>query len=395
MIINRPIWQKRIEALWKERTVIWLMGVRRIGKTSLCRSLPNISYYDCELPRTRMLLEDPEAFLESQSGKRVVLDEIHRLDNPSELLKIAADHYQEVKILATGSSTLGVTAKFKDTLAGRKRELWLTPLLLEEMELFGSPDIRHRFLYGGLPAFFEQSEIPERDFQEWIAAYWAKDIQELFSVGKKHSFQKCAQLLLAQSGGQFEASKFAAACEVSRPTIANYVSILEETFVVHVVRPFYKHKHAEIVKAPKIYGFDTGFVCYERGWRELRKADLGVLWEHCVLNELQAKLQTRSIKYWRNKRGHEIDFVISDKRAAKSVTAIECKFSISNQSFSSEGLRELVKNFEALRKFYPAGDNYVVAHDVDEPFARAYNGISLIFINAKDLAAEVSRRHHV
>ena len=177
---------------------------------------------------------------------------------------------------------------------------------------------------------------------------------------------------------------------MSRQTIANYVSILEETFVVHVVRPFYKHKQAEIVKAPKVYGFDTGFVCYERGWRELRRADSGVLWEHCVLNELHAKLQTRSIKYWRNKKGNEVDFVINDKRSPKSLTAIECKFSISNQSFSSEGLKELVKNFEALRKLYPVGDNYVVAHDVDEPFARGYNGISLIFINAKDLALELS-----
>ena len=390
MIINRPIWQRLIESLWDERTIIWLMGVRRVGKTMLCKSLEDVVYYDCERPRTRMLVEDPEAFLESQKGKRIILDEIHRLENPSELLKIAADHYPEVKIIATGSSTLGASAKFKDTLAGRKRELWLTPLLLEEMVLFGDKDIRHRFLYGGLPSFFEQSEIPERDFQEWIDAYWAKDIQELFRVGKKYSFQKCAQLLLAQSGGQFEASKFATACEVSRQTIANYVSILEETFVVHVVRPFYHHKHAEIVKAPKVYGFDTGFVCYEKGWRELRRADLGVLWEHCVLNELYAKLQTRSINYWRNKKGNEIDFVICDRRSPKTLTAIECKFSLKNQSFSSEGLKELVKNFKALRKLYPAGENYVVAHDVDEPFSRSHNDISLIFINAKDLASELS-----
>ena len=113
-----------------------------------------------------------------------------------------------------------------------------------------------------------------------------------------------------------------------------------------------------------------------------------------MLNELHAKLQTRSIKYWRNKKGNEVDFVISDKRSPKSLTAIECKFSISNQSFSSEGLKELVKNFEALRKLYPVGENYVVAHDVDEPFARGHNGISLIFINAKDLASEISRIHN-
>ncbi len=85
MIINRPFWQRLIEDAWKQRTIIWLMGVRRVGKTSLCKSLNDISYFDCELPRTRQLLSDPEEFLSSQKGQRLVLDEIHRLENPSEL----------------------------------------------------------------------------------------------------------------------------------------------------------------------------------------------------------------------------------------------------------------------------------------------------------------------
>src|SRR5262245_55687541 len=133
MIIQRPFWQKLIEEAWKHRNVIWLMGVRRVGKTSLCKSLPHIEYFDCERPRVRQLMEDPEGFLAGYKGKRLVLDEIHRLDNPSELLKIAADHYPEVHIIATGSSTLGASAKFEDTLTGRKKEIWLTPLLLKEM----------------------------------------------------------------------------------------------------------------------------------------------------------------------------------------------------------------------------------------------------------------------
>jgi len=142
MIIERPFWKNLIEQAWKEKNIIWLMGVRRIGKTSLCHSIENIKYFDCERPRVRELFVDPEGFLESQKGNTLALDEIHRLDNPSEILKLAADHYPEIKIIATGSSTLGASAKFKDTLTGRKREIWLTPMLLEEMALFSNPDIR-------------------------------------------------------------------------------------------------------------------------------------------------------------------------------------------------------------------------------------------------------------
>ncbi len=80
-------------------------------------------------------MEDPEGFLGGLQGRRIVLDEVHRLANPSELLKIAADHFPDVKVIATGSSTLGATAKFADTLAGRKETVWLTPMLLADMEI--------------------------------------------------------------------------------------------------------------------------------------------------------------------------------------------------------------------------------------------------------------------
>ena len=120
----------------------------------LCQSLSNIEYFDCELPRTRQVLDDPEPFLELTRGKSIVLDEIHRLQNPSELLKIAADHFTETKIIATGSSTLEASSKFKDTLTGRRERIWLTPMLIHEGEAFGNANLEHRFLFGGLPPFF-------------------------------------------------------------------------------------------------------------------------------------------------------------------------------------------------------------------------------------------------
>jgi len=379
-MVRRTAWIERIESAWRRRSVVWLMGVRRVGKSVLCQSLPACEYFDCELPRVRRLLEDPEGFLRQHRGKRVVLDEVHRLPNPSELLKIAADHFPTTRILATGSSSLGASARFRDTLTGRKAEVWLTPMTLADLVDFGQEDLRHRLLHGGLPPFFLAVEPPERDFQEWVDAYWAKDILELFRLERRQSFQRLFELLMAQSGGMFEATPFARACEVSRTTIGNYLAVLEATFVVHVIRPFAGGGAAEIVAAPKVYGFDTGFVCYHRGWHTLRREDLGFLWEHLVLNEIHAHLGAGGVHYWRSKHGNEVDFVLARRGAPP--TAIECKWTA--DGFDAANLR-------AFRGRYPGGANYVVASDVDRPVVKRYGDLVVRSVSPSQLIDEVTR----
>jgi len=377
-MVKRHFWLKQIESAWRHRSIIWLSGVRRVGKTTLCQSLDSVEYFDCELPRVRRMLDDPQDFLQSLGNRRVVLDEIHRLNNPSEILKIAADHYPNARILATGSSTLGASRKFRDTLAGRKTEVWLTPMIAADLDDFRERDLKHRFLHGGLPPFFLAPQIPERDFQEWMDAYWAKDIAELFRLERRHSFEKFAELLLAQSGGIFEATRFAPPCEVSRSTISKYLSVFEATFVVHVIRPFHSRRSTEIIAAPKVYGFDTGFVCYHRGWSTLRAEDMGFLWEHFVLNEIMAHKQSRDILYWRDKQHHEVDFILASRK--EQPTVIECKWSAG--AFSPE-------HMTAFRKCYPNGRNFVVSHDVDRDFTRTYNHLTVKFVSLEGLMREI------
>lgn len=379
-MVHRRYWAGLVERAWQRRSVLWLAGVRRAGKTFLCRSLDDVEYFDCELPRTRRLMEDPEGFLEERRGNRIVLDEIHRLANPSELLKIAADHFPETPVLATGSSTLEATAKFRDTLTGRKETVWLTPMISADLADFGQLELSHRLLRGGLPPFFIADELPERDFQDWVDAYWAKDIQELFRLERRWSFQRFVELLFAQSGGVFEATRFAAPCEVSRQTISNYLAALEATFVAHVVRPFSSRRSTEIVAAPKVYGFDTGFVSYYRGWDTARPDDLGILWEHYVLNEMQGRFQHRVPRYWRNKHGAEVDFVLP-RRGDAGPTAIECKWTAA--SFDATSLA-------AFRRLYPDGASFVVATDIDAPYRRSYDGFGVEFVSLEQLIARLS-----
>ena len=378
-MVNRQFWLERIEQQWSRRSILWLRGVRRAGKTSLSQSLPDVEYFDCELPRVRRAMEDPEAFLHGLRGKRVVLDEVHRLPNPSELLKIAADHFPKVRILATGSSTLGASSRFRDTLAGRKTELWLTPMIEADLADFGDPDLPHRLLHGGLPPFFLSPEPPERDFQEWMDAFWAKDIQELFRLERRASFQRFVELLMAQSGGIFEATRFAAPCEISRTTITNYLAVLEATSVALVLRPFSSRRSNEIIAAPKVYGFDTGFVCAHRGWTSLRRDDLGHLWEHYVLNELTAHLQTSALRYWRDKQGHEVDLIWAPR--GKAPLAIECKWSA--RDFNPA-------NLLVFARAYPKATLLVTTPDARPGFTRKYSGIEVQFLTLDRLTARLT-----
>jgi predicted AAA+ superfamily ATPase len=380
-MVRRSFWIGKIEELWRHRSVLWLRGVRRVGKTCLTQSLEDIEYFDCELPRVRRAMGDPENFLEGLRGKRVVLDEVHRLSNPSEVLKIAADHFRTVRVLATGSSTLGATRRFRDTLAGRKSDLWLTPMVEADLTDFKRPNLSHRLLHGGLPPFFLPEDLPERDFQEWMDAYWAKDIQELFRLERRASFQRFVELLMAQSGGIFEATRFAAPCEISRTTVSNYLSVLEATSVALVLRPFNSRRSSEIISAPKVYGFDTGFVCAHRGWTSLRPDDLGQLWEHYVLNELTANLQAASLCYWRDKQGHEVDFVWLPR--GETPVAIECKWSA--RDFDP-------RNLLVFARAYPKVTLVVTTPDARPAFTRTYRGNRIEFLTLDRLAKRVVGR---
>lgn len=348
---QRQWWCGQVLNALKKRNVVWLSGVRRVGKTTLARSLPDAAYHDCELLRVRNQFVDPETFFESKAPQQtLVLDEIHRLPNPSEVLKIAADHFPKLRVVATGSSTLSARSKFSDTLTGRKVEVWLTPMLQCDQEAFGIRDIDRRMLHGGLPPFFLAEARDDYAYEEWLDSYWAKDLSELFVIDKKTAFMKLFETLLTQSGQLFEAQALTSVCEVSRQTVMNYLSILETTLAVAVLRPFHTNAATEIKSQPKVYGFDTGFVSYCKGIDTLRDDDRGLFLEHLVLHELQARFGRGAVYFWRDKQKRELDFVVQRGRS-RAVLAVECKLQARN--FDARAL-------SAFRQHHTQGDNWLV-----------------------------------
>lgn len=376
----RTFWHEKIVSEFQKFNVIWLSGVRRVGKTTLCRSLDEkLFYLDCEIPKNRRLLEDPDLFFAEHDNRLIVLDEIHRLNNPSETLKIAADHFPNCRVIATGSSTLAAKDKFQDTLTDRKSDVFLTPLNFADMKVFGKIDIKKRLLFGGLPKNYTAARLPNRQYKDWIDSYWAKDIQELFRIERRNAFLKLMELLFLQSGGLFEANQLSAPCEISRQTVVNYLNVFEATNVFHVLRPYSSQGTQEIVSMPKVYGFDTGFVTFFKGWNTLRDDDCGLLWEHLVLNELHGYLLRDQIHYWRDKQKREVDFIVTPLRGSSSL-AIECKWR--EQDLKAE-------NLVAFRNIHPHGKNILVAANVSTAHTIERKGLKIRVIGLEHVAKEI------
>ena len=365
---KRVLWLDRIAREWRARPIVWLSGVRRTGKSTLIEALSGQTLLlDCDDPAVESRVKDPMRFFKSVKADIVAFDEIHQLKDPARLLKIGADRFPKLRILATGSSTLWATRKFSDSLTDRKRTVHLPPVLWSELPLFDA-SIEKRLYRGGLPGpLLQDGENKERAFyREWLDSFFARDVQRLFAFRDFEKFNSVFEYVLRTSGGQFEITKAASTLGLGRATVDAHLDALRIMLAATLVRPFHGGGVKELTKMPKIYAFDTGFVSFARAWSPLRPADYGLLWEHVVLEQLQGLKPEATILYWRDADGREIDFVIPGNRGA--VDAIECKWSVDD--FEAKTLR-------LFRSYYPKGRNFLITPQSGEPYARAYGNLEV------------------
>ena len=373
-MIERPFWIQRIQHAWEKQPIVWLSGVRRAGKTTLAQMFPTAVYQNCDLPSVVRRLFDPESFYDSlDKGANVIFDEIHRLEDPSRLLKIAADAYPHLKVLATGSSTLAGTKKFRDSLTGRKHMIYLPPVLWSEcIDYFNIRELDRRLLHGGLPEPLLSETKNAAFFPEWMDSFYARDIQELFGIRNRTGFMKLLHLLLRQSGSLMDYTNLARLSDLSRHTVKAHVEAMSIAHAVFLLPPFHGGGRREMTHRPKCYSFDTGFVTFAKGWDSIREDDRGLLWEHLVLDTLRTVVDDHNLFYWRDKSGREVDFVIKGGRQQSD--AIECK--INPDHFDPAHLT-------IFRSLYPEGKNYVLSPNIKTSYRRRYGKLTVDFISIK------------
>jgi predicted AAA+ superfamily ATPase len=302
------------------------------------------------------------------------------LEDPSSLLKIAADEFPDLRILATGSSTLAATKKFRDSLTGRKHSIYLAPVLWQECQKeFEIKDLDKRLFHGGLPESLLLDGKDESFFSEWIDSFYARDIQELFSVRNRTGFLKLLRILMRQSGGLVDYTNLAKLSDLSRQTVKSHIDLLCIAHALNLLSPFHGGGRREITQRAKAHVFDTGFITYMNGWNEIREEDRGLLWEHLVLDTILTFTPPQNTMYWRDKSGREIDFIIRGKN--KSIHAVECKINPDNFKISS---------LRFFRELYPEGKNLVLCPYLSDNYTQNIDGYPIVFCPVEQMAEKIA-----
>lgn len=332
--------------------IIVIHGARQVGKTSILMFLQEhlvaegeqILYIDLEDSRfVSMMNKGVDEFITylteqgvdfsslSKSGRKyfVMIDEIQYLENPSSFLKLLADHHRDLKVIVSGSSSFEIKSKFKDSLVGRTVNFEIYPLSFQEFLLFkGVPftpakefsnkktaELRSLYaefaLYGGYPKIVltQQVDIKEKYLQQIVDTYIRKDIRDLAEIRDVNKFNHLLEALASQSGNLLNITELSNSCNLARETIDRYLLILEQTYILRLVRPFSRNIRSELFKTPKVFLNDTGLM--QMLWlKRLQKEILGPVFETSVFTELVKSYGSNKVYYWRTQDKKEIDFVV-------------------------------------------------------------------------------------
>lgn len=388
----------------KTNDIIVLHGARQVGKTSILYYLESqlkkegkpTYFIDLEDSRFVNILDaGVEEFIRhlreeglsplGQKGKVFVfIDEIQYLSDPSSFLKLVADHHKNIKLIVSGSSSFEIKSKFKDSLVGRTVNFEIFNLSFKEFLSFNgylfeegkgytqkkTDELRALFkeylLYGGYPKIVLTSEVyrKEKYLQQIIDTYVKKDIRDLAGVMDIDKFNKLLEALASQSGQQLNVAELSNTTRIAKQTIEKYLFIMENTYIIKLVRPFSRNIRSELFKLPKVYFYDTGLM--QMLWlKGLQKEVMGNVFETGVFAELVKKHSHEAVFYWRTKDKKEIDFILKIKNA---ILPIEVKLNFEQFSPLAIGYfnsHYKLKNYKVVSlNGRPKNEFYVYPWDV-------------------------------
>lgn len=343
--------------------IITLTGPRQSGKTTLTRAaFPRHEYVSLEQPdERRFALEDPRGFLGRFRGP-FFLDEAQRAPDLFSYIQTAVDEDPAPgRVVLSGSQNFLVMQGVSQSLAGRCAVLHLLPLSLAELERRplskpetlagtggGAPPSRglEEVLFTGFyPRIHDRKHPP----QEWLADYYQtyleRDVRNILNVGDLEAFSRFIRLCAGRCGQVLELSGLASDCGITHPTARKWLSVLEASFIVTLLRPHHRNFGKRLIKSPKLYFLDTGLLCWLLRIRTA--ADLethaarGAVFETFVLSELTKSFLNRGerpeVYFWRDSNGREVDFVID---LGKTLVPIEAK---SGRTVASDWLSGLAR----------------------------------------------------
>ena len=333
VMIKRSL-TKKLEYLSTKYPVVSVVGPRQSGKTTLIKNVfKNKPYVSLETPEMLAYAEnDPRGFL-SEYPKGAILDEVQRSPHLFSYIQgIVDDINKPGMFILSGSQHFLLLEKITQSLAGRVALLNLLPLSIDELVSSGEKvNSLEEILFKGMYPRLYNSKINPLDFYpSYIQTYLERDVRSIKNVTSLNSFQKFIKMCAGRSGQLLNLSSLSIDCGVTHNTIKSWISILEASFIIHLLYPHHKNFNKRLVKMPKLYFTDVGLMSSLleiKNKNQIQNHPLrGNIFETFVVSELLKLRFNKGLRanlyFWRDKVGHEIDCIL-DK--GLNLTPIEIK----------------------------------------------------------------------
>jgi len=375
-MINRKL-AKELKILINEYPVVTILGPRQAGKTTLAKEfLKGYEYSNLEDPSIRSFAEeDPKAYL-NQFKSKVIIDEIQRVPLLLSYIQVMVDEKKSNgKFVLTGSHQLQLQEAVSQSLAGRTAVLKLLPLSLSELEDEGIEfdSFEEYCINGFLPRIYDQSIRPTTAYSNYYQTYVERDVKLLINLKDLSLFEKFLKLLAGRIGQLLDYASLSNDVGVDSKTIKKWLSILEASFIIFKLSPYYENFGKRVIKSPKYYFTDVGLLCFllgiEKKEQVRRDPLVGNIFENLVvidcLKERYNLGKMENLYFFRDSNGNEIDVLFQDGR---DLIPIEIKSSSTFNTKFAKGINSFQQTAATAQKgyivysgdFVPSSDSYDV-----------------------------------
>ena len=354
-MIKRDI-EDIVKKLKSKYQVIVITGPRQSGKTTLARKLFfQLKYANLEEIDTRnYATKDPRGFLKYY-GNNLIIDEIQRVPELLSYLQVEVDGNKKSFFVLTGSNQFEMMSGVSQSLAGRCLVLRLLPFSINELKRkYKELDSDTLILKGFYPRIYDKKIEPSIFYNGYVSTYLERDLRLLINLKDLYTFQKFLKICAGRTGSILNLESIANDVGVSHTTVRSWLNILEASYIIFFLPPYYRNLSKRLIKSPKLYFYDVGLCCYLLGIenkKQLFRDPLrGALFENLVVSEFiklkYNKIRNFNLFFYRDSNGTEVDLFV---QTGSKIMPVEIK---SSKTFNEDFAKNIEKTFPLFKEKY-------------------------------------------